>query len=274
MPNQISQSKDLLDVLVQMLIIVVPVVLSWFIRTFIKNSATESRLAAVVRLSNAAIDYVENMDKRGDLKLPPDVKKGGLSFKLAAEWLESELKRNDIKMDTPQAEKWISAEFQKRVGTIIPNSSLAELARLAVDLLQNLERNKFSELPADADRMSYLAGLGADWVIAQLAQTRGAILTHAEALPWVRAEILQRLQLKQLPSGDKLMDLARDAVTFVTSLKASGQLTLRPGASGGDVERDVVIAWMLTEAAKQRMSVSPDEIAQAVVIALRQRANK
>lgn len=271
--DAISQNKDFLDVLVQALIIVIPVVISWFIRTYVKNSATETQIAAISRLANAAIDYVENLDKRGDLVLPPEVKKGGAKLKMAADWLEGELSRNGIKMEIDQAEKWISSEFQRRMGSIQPDSSLSDLARMAVDLIQNMERNKFSDLPSDSERLNYLAELASDWVVAQIALKRGASVSQGEAMPWVRAEILNRLQVKKLPSGDKLMDLAREAVAFMVGLKASGQLTLRPGASGGDVERDVSIAWMLTEAAKQGLDVSPDEIAQAVTIALRQKAS-
>lgn len=273
MEGAISQGKDLLDVLVQLLIVVLPVVISWFIRTYVKNAATETQIAAITRLSNAAIDYVENLDKRGDLVLPPEVKKGGAKLKIAAEWLESELNRNGIKLETEQAKQWISSEFQRRVGSIQPDSSLADLARMAVDLIQNMERMKFNDLPADSERLNYLSELAADWVIAQIALKRGAAVTQNEALPWVRAEILNRLQVRKLPSGDKLMDLAREAVAFMVGLKTTGQLALRPSVSGGDVERDVSIAWMLTEAAKQSLDVSPDEIAQAVTIALRQKAS-
>jgi hypothetical protein len=268
----LAPTKDVLDVLLQLLVLVIPIVISWFIRTYVRASAVETDLAAIVRLSNAAIDYVENLDKRGELVLPPEVKKGGYKLKLAAQWLEAELKRAGVKMTEEQAEKWISSEFQKRVGDVRPVATIAELTRAAVDLIQDLERSKLVELPSDVDRTTYLAGLAADWVVAELAK-RGANVSREEALTWVRAELLQRLQAQigELPADDRLAKLATAAVEFLERLKASGQLAVRPGTPGESVETDVATAWLLTEAARQGLAVTSDQIAEAVTIALRQR---
>jgi hypothetical protein len=268
----LAPTKDVLDVLIQLLVLVIPIVISWFIRTYVRASAVETDLAAIVRLSNAAIDYVENLDKRGELVLPPEVKKGGYKLKLAAQWLEAELKRAGVKMTEEQAEKWISSEFQKRVGDVRPVATIAELTRAAVDLIQDLERSKLVELPSDVDRTTYLAGLAADWVVAELAK-RGANVSREEALTWVRAELLQRLQAQigELPADDRLAKLATAAVEFLERLKASGQLAVRPGTPGESIETDVATAWLLTEAARQGLAVTSDQIAEAVTIALRQR---
>src|SRR5215216_6346630 len=109
MQEVVTPNKDLLDILVQVIVLVIPIVLSWFIRTYIRSSTVENNLAAITRMSNAAIDYVENLDKRGDLALPPEVKKGGYKLKLASQWLESELQRAGIKIDDEQASKWVAS---------------------------------------------------------------------------------------------------------------------------------------------------------------------
>src|SRR3972149_5306826 len=120
MQPPVSPDKDWLDILVQLLVVVIPILLSWFVRTYVKSSTAEKEVAAIVRLSNAAIDFVENLDKRGELALPPDVKKGSHKLKLAAEWMESELKRAGISVTDDEAKKWIASEFQKRMGGVPP----------------------------------------------------------------------------------------------------------------------------------------------------------
>jgi hypothetical protein len=273
MPPTVDPNKDLLDVLVQVLVIVIPIVLSWFIRTYVRSSATETNLAAITRLSNSAIDYVENLDKRGDLVLPPEVKKSGYKLKIAGQWLETELGRAGIKINDADAQKWVSAEFQKRVGEVRPISQIADLTHLAVDMVEELDRNKVMNLPPDVDRFPYLTSLATDWVIAQMARN-GLSTTREEAQTWVRAEFLERLQTRSSdrPAGDRLTRLADQAAEFLDQLKAGGQIAVQPGAAGVDVETDLAIAWLLTEAAKQGLKVSSDQIAEAAAAALRRRS--
>ena len=265
-------TNQVLDVLLRLLILIIPIVISWFIRTYVRGSAAERNIAAIAELSNSAINYVENLDRRGDLKLPPDVKKGGYKLKLASDWLVSQLDRNGIKMTNEQAQSWVASEFQKHVGDVQPIAAIAELTRTGVDMVQNLDRNHQITLPPAADQLTYMAGLASDWVIAQLA-TQGANISRDDAIAWARAELLQRLQGQPLvsQSNDRLMQLATGAVEALAQLKANGQLSVRPGASGGDMDADLAIAWVLTEAVKQGLSVTSDQVAQAVVAVLRQR---
>jgi hypothetical protein len=207
MQDAISSNKDWLDVLVQVLIIVTPIVVAWFIRTYVRGSAAERDLAAIVRLSNAAIDYVENLDKRGDL---PEAKKGIHKLNLAGKWLEGELRRAGIKMSDEDARKWIASEFQKRVGGVQMVGTITQLTHAAVDLIQDLERSMAVELPPGVDRITYLAELAADWVRAELAK-RGASISREEALAWVRAEFMQRLHAEEVPSGDGLAGKAAES---------------------------------------------------------------
>ena len=270
----VTPTQDLLDVLIQVLVLVIPIVLSWLIRTYVRSSAAQNNLAAITRLSNAAIDYVENLDKRGDLILPPEVKRGGYKLKLASQWLESELRQAGIKIDDEQAAKWVASEFQKRVGGVQPVSTYAQVARAAVELIMDLDRNKVLNLPPAADRVAYMAGLAADWVVAQSAKS-GVGVSRDEALTWVRAELLERLNVRvsDLPAPERLAQLAEQAIEFVKQLKTDGRIMVPPGASNEDAETDLSIAWLLTEAARAGLNVTPDQIVEAAKAAMDQYRN-
>lgn len=271
MSEIINQDKDFFDVLVQALIVVIPILITWFIRNFVRGSVAERDLAAIVRLSNSAIDYVENLDNRGVLALPPETSKGVHKLQLAGHWLEGELKRAGIKISGEEAKQWIGAEFQKRIGSVQMTGTLAELARAAIDIVQNLERSGVLELPPGANRFTFLADLAADWLVTKYAQ-RGAKISREEALTWVTAELVQTYQVGgSVPSSDaQLADLANRAIIFLEQLKASGQYRLKPGSSGSNAELDVATAWLLTEAAKQGLEVTPNQIAEAITTAFSQ----
>ncbi len=268
--TQVTQpTSDILNLIVQVILIVVPVLITWFVRTYVRGSRAEHDIAAITRLSNSAIDYVENLDKRGDLNLPPEVSKGAQKLQLAGEWLEGELKRAGISMTNEEAQKWVSSEFQKRLGGVKMVGTLAELAATAVDMVRNLERDGLIDLPADLDRVSYLAELAADWVVAQYAR-QGASISREEALTWVRADLLRSMQVvsSNLPNHVQLAELAKKAVAFLQKLKDSNMVTIQPGSSGEDVDFDIATAWLLTEAAKQGLTVTSDQIAEAMLAAL------
>jgi hypothetical protein len=272
MEEAISPTKDLLDVLIQVLIVVLPVVITWFIRTYVRGSAAERNIAAIVRLSNSAINLVENLDKRGALDLPTDISKGAYKLRLAGSWLESELKRAGIKINDEEARHWIASEFQKRVGDVRMVGTIAELAQQAVNLVQSLDQRGVVEIPPEVERAVHLTELAADWLITQIAK-QGATISREEALTWVRAEFLQQLG-GQVSNGssvsDALTDLAERAVAFLEKLKSSGQLVLQPDTAPEQFETDVAAAWAMTEAAKQGLTVTKTQITEAVAAALRQ----
>jgi len=270
MEEVIAKNKDIVDLLLQITYLVVPIVISWLIRTYVRKSNYEKQIASIVRLSGVAIDTMENMEKRGELVVPPGIKKGQFKLAQAAEWLEAELNTNGVKVTTEDATRWISAEFQKRMGGVQTTSITQEVTKMAVDLLQGLGKGNLSELAEDKERLDLLVGLASDWLSARLAEQRGVRINHDEAETWVRAELLNRLQVKQLPSGDTLMDLARQAVAYVNGLKASGRLAARPGMPP-EFDVDIAAAWMLTEALQLGMSITPEEIANAVNTVIRAR---
>ena len=136
----IAANKDFVDLLLQLVYLVVPLIISWLIRTYVRNSNYEKQIGSIVRLSNAAIDYVENLEKRGELIVPEGVKKGQLKLAMASDWLEEELNTNGIKMNTEEATRWISAEFQKRIGGTLTSSITQDMTNMAVDLIQGMEK--------------------------------------------------------------------------------------------------------------------------------------
>jgi hypothetical protein len=272
MQDIVTPNKDLLDVLVQVLVLVIPIVIAWFINTYVKGSKYEKDAAAIVQLSNSAIDLVENMDTRGALNLPPDAKKSVYKLQLASQWLNGELNRAGIKMSEEDAKNWITSEFQKRMGDVRPVKQIAELSQQAMDLILNLEQSGAIKVPPDADRIAYLGGLAADWALAHLPSSWTNI-TRDEVFTWTRAELLKsQLPPSAAPVQDRLPQLANAAVAFVDQLKASNSLTVRPGTSGANVESDLALAWMMTEVAKQGLSVTSDQIAQAVATALQRKS--
>ena len=268
--NFFAENAALIDTILQLLLIILPFIITWYIRTYVKDSANEKQAAAIVNLANSAINYAENLDSRGELdnlQLSPEFSKGLHKLNLAGGWMEQELKRAGIEMTNEEAQQWITSEFQKRIGGVQMVGTIAESARTAVELIQSLEQSGQLILPPDADRIIHLAELAADWTVTQLAR-QGATISREEALIWVRAEFLNAAQtnIDHLPTNERLANLARQAVSFLKELKASGQLAI----SGQNIETDIAAAWLLTEAAKQGLLVATDDIASALNVAMRQ----
>lgn len=279
MEEIISANKDLIDLVVQILLIVLPILITWFIRTYVKGTQAERDVAAVMRLSNTAIDYVENLDKQGtfdELALSPDFSKSLHKLGVATDWMDTELQRNGINMSSDDASKWIQAEFQKRVGGVQMGSALAELAETAVQTIRSLEKNGIIVIPEGTDRIAFLAQLAADWVVTQLAKVKGGKITREQAMVWVSAALIENLQTELIANGSPtsptpqpslqttLESLAQQAIAFTKQAKDTGHLNVQAGSSGGDVDLNVATAWLLTEVARQGLMVSTDEIAQAV----------
>lgn len=267
--------QEWVDLIAKVLIIVIPVIITWYIQTYVKGTKSEKDVGAIVRLANVGIDFAENLDKQGALgELPDDVSKGLRKLNLATDWMETELKeRHGIKISNEEAEKWISAEYQKRIGSVQPANELAKLAKSAVNTVQSLEKNGLIVLPPEADRLTVLTEFAADWVIVQLADNTGASISPDQARAWVRKELMDNLQsqpgasLDSQPDANRLADLARQAVQTVESLKATGVLKIRPGQAATDVDKNVVAAWLLVDVTKQGMDVSLDDISAAVEMA-------
>lgn len=273
MPTLPPITRDIVDVVIQTSLVLIALAAAWLYYRYVRSTTMQNRLAATTRLADSAIDYVEDLDRRGDLSLPAGAEKGTYKRQQAAKWLQHELHVDGVKIESQQAQQWIAAAFQKRVGDAQPVSKMGDLARQAVDLTQRLEAAHMLELPPGADRPLYLAGLAADWITVSLAK-EGMTISHEQALSWVRGEILHRLELAASnPSvEERLRRLAEEAVQFTADLRSSGRMAIRPGQAGEDVDSDVAMAWLVTEAAKQGLAVTGDQLADAIEVALGRRA--
>ena len=268
--NNVGETIDRVFEIIMLLLPIVAAVATWFLRTYVKSAKTEKNVAAIVRLSNAAIAFAEDLDKRGDLEkylklwnMPDDVlsltSNGLKKLNLAGKWLETELGRQGIKMTNEEAKSWIAAQFQERVGDIGRDRGVAERTQEAVGLLRALQQSGLIFLPTDGTQAAMLGNVVANWVASQIGPGEEGVLRQQAA-----AQFQSQLVAKpQVPAGgvatgsaDQLTDLARQSVQYVQQLEANHQLTL-PKA-------DIAAAWVLTEVTKQGLVVTTGQIANAV----------
>ncbi len=263
--------SQILDIVLQIVVVILPFVLSWFLRNYVKGTTAEKEIAAIVKLANNAIDYVENEDNRGNLKVPPEVSKGIHKLGLASSWLESELNRTGVSITNEAAEKWIASEFQKRLGNVQMVGTTATLAKEAVTIIQDLTHRELIELTSEADKAASMIDYAADWLIARLAE-KGAAISRETALTWVRSEFLKAIQIPDanLPPNEQLANLAKMAIEYIQTLKEQGRLTIHSGSGTRTVDKDVAMAWLLTEATKRELQVSTEQIVHSLELALEQ----
>jgi hypothetical protein len=197
----LSHTSQLLNVILQLVIIAAPLVLSWAVRTYLGSSSAARRFALIAQLSGMAINFVENLDRRGDLTLPPDVQKGAYKLQIASNWLSHELERQGIVLSSKQAQSWVAAEFQKQVGDVRPVARIDEQTRLVVRMVRQIQDSERIQLPPGLDRISYAAELAADAIMVNLAQ-HGVSTTRETALSWARAELVRQLHA-QIPAQDR-----------------------------------------------------------------------
>ena len=277
----ITTNRELLDLILQTVLLVLPLIITWYVRKYVKGTRAEKDLAAMVSLSNSAIDYVENLDKQGkldELTLSPDLSKGLQKLTMASRWLEAELQRHDISVTQEEASQWIRSEFQRRVGDVEMVSDLDKLAETAVNTIRFLEEQGLITVPDQANKWIFLMELAADWLIAQFALENSGTLTHEEALTWIRAAYMKSLgQTSLLPALTPLPEvsldtLAQQAVQFLQAAKTSGRLNTEAGTAGRDIELNIATAWLLTEITKRGMPVNTGQIATAVINAMQHSA--
>lgn len=275
----IEQINQTLNLVFQILMFVIPIaaaVLTWFLRTYVKSAEAEKTLGAIVRLSNSAIAFAQDVDERGELEkylklwnMPDDVinltSDGLKKLNLAGGWLEAELKKQGVEMSDEEAKAWVAAQFQQQVGDLGRERTVTERTKEAVGLLQALAGSGLISLPADPVRAAQLADQLAGWVLAQQKKSPGDQLRE-EALLRVRTQLSAPLppsvaaaapSTPAAPSPEaQLADLARQSVRYVEQLKASHELTLP--------EADIAVAWVLTEVTQRGLPVTAAQIAGAV----------
>jgi hypothetical protein len=240
--------------------------LAWLMGKYLRSLGDEKKLAKIIHVANAAIDYAEDLDKRGDLKkilsgldLPQEIVQhtstGIKKLHVAGQWVKDELKRLGIDMTEEEARTWVAAEFQKRIASLdLTPDQMMQMQEL-LKLLQRLDQDKLRAL---------LAGNGHP-------EMPGEKSTSPNDLPPVDLKSLAELPTPETESQETasalspalelspdhdLATLAQQAVQYVETLKIDRQLTLP--------EIDIATAWMLTEVTKRDLNVTPDQIAREI----------
>lgn len=255
--------QEIWGVLPEVLLVVIPLWLTLILRSYVQGVRAEKRLTAVTQLANTAIDYVENLERRGELTVPPNMLKGHHKVVVAGGWLKTELNRMGMYISTDKAQEWAAAAFQQRPGSGYRLESVRAEARQAISWLQHC---KISSGFSESEKIE----LAADWLVVQLAN-EGTTVSRQEALAWIRAELLNQLSgqaAMELPSPERLAYLAEQAVNFVNELKTADAITIKTDAGGNHVESEIATAWLIVEAVKQRLPVTPHELIEAVTIRL------
>lgn len=273
MPPIFSSTQAFLTFLIQALLLLVALFAAWMFYRYLRSALGQNRLAATRKLAEVAVDYVEQLDGRGELGVPVGEDRAARKRVTAAQWLLSRLHEQGIRISEEQAQAWVAAEMHRRAGNQPPMEKLAEIAHSAVDAVQRLEQAHLLEVPADVNISVYMAGLAADWLAVELARL-GVSLPRDQAVAMVRGDILHRFAARASLATieDPLVRLAREAVEFMENLKASGRMTIQPGAAGGNVDVDVATGWMITEVAKRGMAATADQISEAIRTAFAQKA--
>lgn len=273
----VNQTSGLLGVVVQIIVIVIPIVLSWFVRTYINSNEKREQLGVIVQLANSAIDYAEDLDKRGDLGSVADkldisddragrMSKGLQKLNVASTWLTDELKRFDVDVEQEDAKKWIASEFRHRLSNIAVTRPAAEIAVEVTKLLDELEARKLVILPKNTGQAVEFTGFLANWIVNQLGESdKGKKeFQREEATNILKEKLLTNTQstssgLTPVIRGS-INDIAQSAVAYVMEIKS-----VRPLPAS---ERDLAIARTQMEATRQGLTVSIEEIGRAVDAAL------
>lgn len=277
MNSAIGQTSDLLNIVIQIVVIVVPVILSWFVRTYVTTHEKQKRLGIIVQLANAAIDYAEDLDKRGELgvvaqrvNLSGDtslrLSRGLQKLNIASDWLAKELQKNNIDVTEEDAKKWIAAEFQNRVGSVGVSKPAAEITTEVAQLIDELETRGLIVLPTNLSQAVELTSLLAGWIVNYLNDPDAdkRVFQREEATNILRAKLIAKPQsppvvTEQAPDN-MLGEIARAAVAYTAQIR-----NIRPLPAP---ERDIAIARVQMETAQLGMNVSMDEISAAVDAAL------
>lgn len=274
--TQPNPTLEIIKIVIDALVVLIPVILAWYARTYVKTAQSEKQLAAIVRLANSAIDFAEDLDKRGELaiflrrwNLPDEIinhtSTGIQKLNLAGKWMESELVRMGISMTKEEAKDWIASEFQKRVGNLGQERQAIERTAEIVDLLHTLEHSGILSIPAEASQAIRLADCIADWVLEQLGEDKTGPLREGTVLR-LQTELLKG-PTSSVPSVgmlrtdvDELDDLAGKSVQYIKSLNLDPDQSL-PAT-------DIAVAWVLTKVTEMGLRVTTEQIAASVRRAL------
>jgi hypothetical protein len=180
---------------------------------------------------------------------------GGGMVTLQADEAEATRYRWEVFGSSPRREDWTLTGDTRAQATLVVLAPGAHVIRLAVEKGE-----------------SKAVGLRLLWV--STPQRESPLPAMGEPLHFSGDEARSELPAGTAARGtseearDLLASLAREAAALVQALKAQGQLPVRPGASGEEIEEEIAIAWLLGEVARRGLVVSYTQVMQAVRHAL------
>jgi len=266
--------QDVYQLVTSLLVIAIPVALSWYARNYMKSAESQKRIGVISSLANTAINYAEDCDQRGErelaynsLNLPASLSNNptpaNQKLYLASDWLAQELKRMGIKRVSPEeATRWVGAEYQKNMGGLQPLHSVSALTDLATDLIKQLGRNGNIKLPANTLDAVVLIQSIADWAASQAgdvnndkALQRDAVMARISPSSLMMTTSASQSANKISPEI-RLTLLARRATEFVAELQKQGKLRMP--------DKDTAKAWIIQQAQLDDIPVTLEAIDNAL----------
>jgi hypothetical protein len=254
--------------------IVIPLALSWYARTYLKSAESQKRIGVITSLANAAINYAEDCDRRGQLELlahglelPESLSHnpspGNQKLALASHWLVEELKKMGIRrVNQDQAMRWVAAEFQRNMGDLQSMHSVSALTDLAADLLKQLGRNGYVKLPSNTLDAVSLIQFIADWAAAQSGDVKyDKVIQREAAMARISPSSLMmsaggNQTASKISPEVRITLLARRATEFVAELQKQGKLRMP--------ERETAKAWVVQQAQLDDIPVTSEQIDSAL----------
>lgn len=239
----------------QLILAGVAAFISYLLQKYVRGTSAERYVATITQLVGQATRYVERLDGDGKLDLGPEESKGLKKLTLATEYVQEQIERAGIRgVSNEEIHKWINAELQRQMGSdILPVRAIATAAHEAIGTISALVNTGRVDLPPGTSRESFIAELAADRIVATLKSEHNANLSRSDAMAAAWNELVNSL------SRDP-QELAEKALDYLSNLEAQGKLARMPGIR----EEDIAAAFMLTEALRQGLTVSSDDIARAL----------
>jgi hypothetical protein len=282
MPDLSPQS--LYQAVFSTLVVVIPAVLAWHARNYLKSANSRRQVGVIADLADAAINYAEDVDRRGEreqlynsLDLPDDMagelSPGRQKLYLASSWLADELRRMGIgRIGLEEAAKWVAAEYQEKVGDLHSAKSIAQLTDRAADLLNQLGRAGHVTLPkSPLDAASMLQAI-TDWAAKQV-EDAGSDRTLQRELAMARisprtlmATSANSRSGSRISTEVRLAMLAQRAAEYAAELKKGKSSTTLPFP-----EKDIAKAWLVQHFQEDDLAVTPEQVDKALTDALEQR---
>lgn len=276
-PEVLEAINEILKIVIELAAVILPALITWYIRAHVQGSTREGEWSALMTLAEQSILFVENAAKAGKLDLDEEAMTGLDKLHKAVDWLIVTAEAEGVKKLTPEeATALIQAKFEEMVGGVQGSSKLPEWVSQAVSAV--LAWEAAGHVPPSAGRIEHLTSLGADYVEKLALEQRGSPdatgISREQTEHLVRVGLLDKLSTHTIgaPAGDRLMELAREAVATVRKLEAEGQLTVKGGGSVTDMVREIATAMVLNNAVAERLEVDADDVDAALAAAFREQS--